>query len=148
MMQKPFIDRIEQGPVALFAVGKRSFGALQLAIVGGRKGLEPSILGFERCNPAMQLFDVDCHGYPPEGNRGNGGRLGNNIGTLAISSSAGTESSRFLARRPAPAKPACNALMEPGLRRTDLRQEAVDLTGEILGLRGQLLGSAKHLVGG
>ena len=62
---KAFIDRIEQGPVALFAVSKRSFGALQLAIVGGRMGLEPGILGFERCNPAMQLFDVDCHGYPP-----------------------------------------------------------------------------------
>ena len=92
---KPFIDRIEQGPVALFAVSKRSFGALQLAIVGGRMGLEPGILGFERCNPAMQLFDIDCHGYPPRGNRGNGGRLGNTIGTLAISSSAGTESSRF-----------------------------------------------------
>lgn len=92
---KPLIDRIEQGPVALFAVSKRGFGALQLAIVCDRKRLEPGILGFERCNPAMQLFDVDCHGNPPGGNRGNGGRMGNNIGTLAVLSSAGTESSRF-----------------------------------------------------
>ena len=91
---KSFIDRIEQGPVALFAVSKRSFSALQLVIVGDRKGPEPSILGFERCDPAMQLFDVDCHGNPPRGNRGNGGRMGNNIGTLAVSSSNGNESSR------------------------------------------------------
>jgi hypothetical protein len=27
------------------------------------------------------LFDIDSHGYPPGGNRGNGGRLGN-TGTL------------------------------------------------------------------
>ena len=84
---KALVDRIEQGAVALFAVGKRSLGALQLAIVGDRKGAEPGILGFERCDPAMQLFDVDCHGYPPRGNRGNGGRMGNNMGTLAVSSS-------------------------------------------------------------
>ena len=37
---KALVDRVEQGPVALFAVGQRSFGALQLAIVGDRKGLE------------------------------------------------------------------------------------------------------------
>src|SRR6185295_1374666 len=92
---KALVDRVEQGPVALLAVGQRSFGALQLAIVGDRKGLEPSILGFERCDPAMQLFDIDCHGNPPGGNRGNGGHMGNNIGTLAISSSNGNESSRF-----------------------------------------------------
>ena len=86
---KALVDGIEQGAVALLAVGKRSFGALQLVIVGDRKGLEPRILRFERCDPAMQLFDIDCHGYPPGGNRGNGGRMGNSIGTLAISSSNG-----------------------------------------------------------
>jgi hypothetical protein len=55
----------------------------------------------------MQLFDVDCHGNPPRGNRGNGGRMGNSIGTLAISSSAGTESSRF--QRTIPGKPPAEA---------------------------------------
>ena len=66
---KSLIDRIEQGPVALFAVSERSFGAFQFAIIGDRKGLEPRILGFKRCNPPMQLFDIDCHGYPPGGDR-------------------------------------------------------------------------------
>jgi len=78
---KPLVDRIEQGPVALLAVGERRFRALQLAIVGVGERLEPRILSFKRRNLALQLFDIDSHGYPPKGNRGNGGRLGN-TGTL------------------------------------------------------------------
>jgi len=44
------------------------------------------VLRFERRNTAMQLFDIDRHGYPPRGNRRNDGWLENDFGTLARSS--------------------------------------------------------------
>ncbi|WKA25838.1 hypothetical protein QUH67_19620 [Bradyrhizobium roseum] len=82
---KAFVDGIEEGAVPLLAVGQRGLGAHQLAVVGGREGLELRVLGFECRNPAMQLFDINRHGYPPEGNRRNDGRLEDDFSTLATS---------------------------------------------------------------
>ena len=64
---KAFIDGIEEGAVALLAVGKRRLGAFQLGIVGDRE-LARS-LAFSASSAAMrrlQFFDLDqTHGHPP-----------------------------------------------------------------------------------
>ena len=38
------VDGIEQGAVALLAVGKRGLGAFQLAVVGDRERVQPGVL--------------------------------------------------------------------------------------------------------
>ena len=62
------VDGIEQGPVALLAVGKRGLGSLQLGIVGDRELAQPRVLRLERPDAALQLFGLDqTHGHPPCG---------------------------------------------------------------------------------